>query len=157
MERFTRLFQALATTTLTMAVAFVAAPAAAQNCGACDNIMEGDKVTGHWAVASWMDSGPADTPNDYHWGTEGGSCAAHHDACDAGQLQFAEAVIEAVEREDVTHLSELLTESAAVIVESRQAIQIPGCDGVLVVGHVPVSESLMASLQVAMADLADAQ
>ena len=68
---------------------------------------------------------------------------------------LAGAVIDAVEREDVNYLSGLVTASTAVIVESRQAIQIPGCDGESIVGHVPVGDALMASLRVAVSNLTD--
>ena len=84
-----------------------------------------------------------------------GSCGSHHDWCDSGQLQLAGAVIDAVDREDVNYLSGLVTASTAVIVESRQAIQIPGCDGEFIVGHVPVGDALMASLRVAVSKLTD--
>ena len=155
MDCITKLFRALATTTLAMALVLVAAPAEAQSCGACDNVEEDGEITGHWAVSSWNSSGPEDTPNDYHFPIEGGSCRDHHDWC--GSNQMAAAVLDAVEREDVKYLSGLVTASSAVIVESRQAIQIPGCDGELIVGHVPVGTALMASLRVAVAELADEQ
>ena len=158
MDRITKLYLAFAATTLAVALVFAATPAAAQSCGACDNIEDNDgNVDGHWAVAWWNSSGPADTPNDYHFGIEGGSCSAHHDWCESGGMQLAEAVIEAVKDENVTYLSEVVTRSSAVIVEDRQAIQIPNCDGTLIMAHLPVSEDLMAGLQAALADLADSQ
>ena len=55
----------------------------------------------------------------------------------------------------MNYLSGLVTASTAVIVESRQAIQIPGCDGESIVGHVPVGDALMASLRVAVSNLTD--
>ena len=156
MDTIIRLIKPFAGTTLAMAFFFTASSAAAQSCGACDNIVEGDVATEHWAVAWWNDSGPADTPNDYHFSTESGSCAAHHDWCEGG-MNLAQALIEAVAEGDLLHLSELMTASSAVVVESRQAIQILGCDGELIVGHVPVNEALMASLRTAVANLADSQ
>ena len=152
-----KLFSALAVPTL-VALLVVAAPAAAQHCGACDNVDDDNGyVAGHWAMAHWNTSGPADTPNDYHFGIEGGSCSAHHDWCESSGLAVAETVIEAVAGENAAYLSEVVTGSPAVIVKSRQAIQILGCDGVIIVGHVPVSEGLMARLQAAVADVAATQ
>lgn len=159
MDHITKLFRAFAASTVVTALLLVAAPAPAQaqHCGACDNIVENDEITGHWAVAWWNSSDPADTPNDYHFGTEDGSCRSHHDWCDSGQMQLATAVIDAVAREEVEYLSGLVAASSAVIVESRQAIQVPGCDGELIVGHVPVDAALMASLRMAVAELTDGQ
>lgn len=152
MDRITKLFRASATTTLAMALILVAAPAEAQTCGACENQVEEDSIVSHWAVAWWNSSGPDSTPNPYHWGTEKGSCRDHHSWC-GDNSPIVWNVIDAVEREDVNYLSDLVTASSALIVESRQAIQIPGCDRELIVGHVPISVALMASLRVAVADL----
>ena len=153
MDRIRKLFPASAATSLMAAVAvFAATPAAAQTCGACQNFWQDDEITGHWAVAWWLSMGFADTPNDYHFALEPDSCAAHHNLCTSFQDDFrlAEAVVDAVERADLGDLLALVTVSPAVIVESRQAIQIPGCDDDLIVGHVPLDDALMASLQAAV-------
>ena len=156
MDLIRKLFPAFAATSLVAALSvFAATPAAAQSCGACEDFVEDDKITGHYAVSWWNASGPADTPNDYHFGVEDGSCAAHHDWCDSDQLQLAEAVVDAVERADMGDLLALMAASPAVIVESRQAIQIPGCDDDIIVGHVPLDDALMASLQAVVAEMAD--
>lgn len=157
MDHIIKLFRAFAATTIVTALVLVAAPAQAQHCGACDNIVENEEITGHWAVDWWNASGPADEPNDYHDSIEDGSCRAHHDWCESGQMQLATAVLDAVVREDVEYLSGLVTVSSAMIVESRQAIQVPGCDGEIIVGHVPIEAALMASLRLAVAELADGQ
>ncbi len=157
MDHIVKLFRAFATTTIATALVLVAAPAQAQSCGACDNIEEDEKIIGHWAVSWWNASGPDDTPNDYHDGVESDSCRGHHYWCGSGPMQLATTVIDAVERDDVVYLSGLVASSSAVIVESRQAIQIPGCDGELIVGHVPVDTALIASLRLAIAELTDGQ
>ena len=74
-----------------------------------------------------------------------------------GACELAEAVVDAVERADMGDLLALMAASPAVIVESRQAIQIPGCDDDIIVGHVPLDDALMASLRAAVTEAAVAE
>ena len=153
-----KLFPSLAATSLVAVFAvFATTPVAAQSCGACKNFWDDDEITGHYAVSWWNASGPDDTPNDYHFTPEDGSCKEHHDWCDSDQLQLAEAVVDAVDRADLGRLAALMTASPAVIVESRRAIQIPGCEEDIIVGHVPLDDGLMASLRAAVAEAAVAE
>ncbi len=126
-------------------------------CGACDEWEVGEDSWEHWAVDWWNSQGPAEEPGGWHFPAEAGRCDDHHDPCGKKQMRLAEDVIDAVDREDVTYLAGLVDESSVVVVESRQALQIPGCDGKIIVGHVPVGRAMMNTLQVAASELADPQ
>ncbi len=157
MDHIIKLFRAFAATTVVIALVFAAAPVEAQTCGMCGEIVEDDIVTAHWTAPWWNASGPADTPNDHHLPPEDGCCRDHHHWCGAEEIRLATAVVDAVAREDVAYLAGLVAASSAVIVDSRQAIQVPDCDDEFIVGHVPADAALIASLRLAVAELTDGQ
>ncbi len=124
-------------------------------CGACDTWEDAEGSWAHWAVDWWNETGPAEQPGGWHFPSEPGKCYGHHDRCGKNAMLLAQDVIDAVDREDVAYLADLVVGSSVVILDSRQALQIPGCDGTVIVGHVPVGRAMMNTLQVAASEVAD--
>ena len=116
----------------------IAKPTGFDSCGAGADI---ENV--HWAVAWWNDEGP-DEGHEWHWPTMSGSLYDEHGQCDAFALalDLTDEIIEAVAEEDVEMLAKLATNPDVRLVDSRTAMQVTGCGGETVAGHVPVGQHL---------------
>jgi len=110
-------------------------------CGAGQEI-EGDI---HWAVASWNSGGPG-AGHGWHWGTRPGGLYEHHPRCGEGQAaaELTKQIIEAVNDEDVEKLARLAANRAVRLSHGRTAVQVVGCDGRVIAGHVPLNHEFFA-------------
>ncbi len=88
-------------------------------CGACQS-WEETRGWRHWAHDHWNATGPAEEPGGWHFCSEPGKCYDHHNRCGKQQMTLTEDVIDAVEREDVTYLADMVGGSSVVVVESRR-------------------------------------
>lgn len=82
-----------------------------------------------------------------------GGCLLTHGIChNARGYKFPEGwdmteeLASAVARRDLARLADLVAMPGATVVAARSAVQVLGCDGRTVVGHVPVGEELMARI-----------
>lgn len=92
-----------------------------------------------------------------------GQCWDKHGFCVVGgteeeQLtahQLTLLIAEAVADEDVDRLARLAITPAVHLVAGRSAIQITGCDGETITGHVPVDGYLLSAVEAMAIELAD--
>lgn len=114
-------------------------------------------VTNRHAAVGHMTPQHGDGPGDgEHTYWNPGWCFSVHGICiysatNTGPRELTEDVIDAVERGDVEALSRIVGREHAMVVETRNAIQILGCDGRTVFGNVPTDPQLLKSLQMALA------
>lgn len=121
-------------------------------CGRCFELF-GDT---HVAVAdpdAVFGAGPAHPSieeNRWHTRMIEGKCLWTHGICynagaegrrDPGEL--TDALAQAAAREDAAGLTRLVRMPNVRLVAGRSAIQVVGCDGVMIVGHVPVAHHLL--------------
>lgn len=89
-----------------------------------------------------------------------GQCLWVHGLCshgEGGETHAAEelqaAVAAAAALRDIATLARLVDRPAVFVVPERTAIQVIGCDGETVVGHVPVQREVLIGLQALRAEL----
>ena len=92
-----------------------------------------------------------------------GNCTAVHELCwfwwfssEAQSLtpqELTRQISDAVAAQDVATLAGYANVPSVVIFAERSAIQIQGCDGETIVGHVPVQPELLAAIEIAAAHL----
>lgn len=79
-----------------------------------------------------------------------GPCLTTHGVCyyagwdeRPGPDELTDALAQAAARADVAGLAGLVRVPTVRIVASRSAIQVVGCDGEMIVGHVPVDPDVL--------------
>ena len=117
----------------------------------------GDDDEYHWATWAWLPMsgwGPGDGSHLFQ--LRSGVCLFVHGVCvyvgsQTTPREVTDAVAEAIARRDVATLASLLETPHAAVFADRDAIQILGCDGTTIAGHVPVERGLLSSVQAAVA------
>ena len=121
-------------------------------CGKCFDLSR-DR---HAAVAdpdAVFGAGPAHPSieeNRWHASILDGKCLWKHGICynagaegRRGPGELTDALAQAAAREDVAGLTRLVRMPNVRVVAGRSAIQVVGCDGEMIVGHVPVAPHLL--------------
>lgn len=110
------------------------------------------------ALNPFTDWGPGDGP--HHSRARNGGCLFVHGVCiylprqaAATPRELTDAVADAVAKEDVAALANLLATSPVQVFAERDAIQVLACDGVAIAGHIPVRRNLLRSIQAAFAEI----
>lgn len=95
----------------------------------------------------------------WHWWMLPGPCLTTHGVCyyagwdeRPGPDELTDALAQAAARADVAGLAGLVRVPTVRIVASRSAIQVVGCDGEMIVGHVPVDPDVLARVAARTAD-----
>ena len=137
---------------------------AQDECGVCTNH---GNLNQHVATAATPTTDPddinANEQDGWHESLRTGRCWHMHGICIVGMAegdpltaqQLTEVVAEAAVGEDLDRLARLATTPAVQLVANRSAIQITGCDGETVVGHVPVDRYLLSAVEAMAAELTD--
>lgn len=121
-------------------------------CGICNYDPDDDT---HWASDSWMPIGVSKGDHGWHvLENKSGECEDSHPTC-GSFAALTDEVIEAVSRRDPVALASLMQSPAVRTFASRTAIQVFGCDGESVVGHVAVDISLLQAVAEVAADQLD--
>lgn len=133
------------------------------NCGHCEDF---DTENGfeHQAMEfllpkSGHGPGRDEDPQWHPWELKPGYCLQVHGRCilGTGETHAAEdlraEIAAAAALRDVATLTRLVDLPAVAIVPERTAIQVTGCDGETVVGHVPVQRDVLIALQAVRSDL----
>ena len=94
----------------------------------------------------------------FHLDCRRGNCDVVHGICvviltDAGEL--TKEISDAVAANDIASLVEFATMPSVNLFADRSAIQVLGCDGETIAGHVPVGQTLLAEIEAASAELLD--
>ena len=134
------------------------------NCGLCVN-HTGAQV--HLAVEYlWPLTGWSEGDGWHGWWFEG-NCTIKHGICvfvpKGGVGQMAQAppgklideIVRAAAERDVARLATLARVRSVRINSSRMSMQLVGCDGTNIVGHVPVDPSLLDAIAEAVGEPAD--
>ena len=131
------------------------------NCGECYFYFDGDD---YWHRAGEFTSpksgrGPGyDEPTEWHPGNfRSGDCLMTHGFCFIIWMDerrdpegLSQIISEAAGKADVEVLAALTEIPAVNLVASRSAIQVTGCDGVKVVGHVPIAPDILEAIRQAV-------
>ncbi len=72
-------------------------------------------------------------------------------AMDTGPRKLTEDLAELVAQGDIEGLASMVSTMPVQVFRARNAIQVVGCDGETIVGHVPAAPRLLESLQIAVA------
>lgn len=114
-------------------------------------------VTNRHAAVGHMTPRSGDGPGDgEHTYWQPGWCFSVHGICvyvstNTSPQELTEDVAEAVAQADVETLARIVGTEHAMVVRTRNAIQVMGCDGTTVYGNVPTDPQLLNSLQMALA------
>ena len=109
-----------------------------------------DTEEGHYAGKQFAPmSGWGPGSDGTHWATYPGSCLFEHGFCGYASSRTSpravtDAIAEAVALEDVTTLAELIHEPMVKVFAPRSAIQVLGCDGKAIAGHIPLAPALLS-------------
>ena len=135
------------------------------NCGECVSLPN-DGVWFHQAMQYLLPRhgwgpGKNEDPEWHPTELKDGMCWESHNAClwwegtgegqTVAELQAAIAAAAAVR--DIDTLAQLVDLPAVAVIPERTAIQVIGCDGETVVGHVPVEPGVLTGLRAVLADL----
>lgn len=71
--------------------------------------------------------------------------------------ELTKEISDAVAASDVASLVEFAALPAVNLFRERSAMQVLGCDGETIAGHVPISQTLMAEIEAAAAELLDSE
>ena len=130
------------------------------NCGMCENFLN-QHVAIEYPVPG---TGFGEGEHGWHSKWRGGPpCAMSHGLCTTGLGQFApasageltDAIVQAAAEQDASLLAALLTLPDVRANFDRAAIQVAGCDGTTIAGHVPVARDLLAAAQVLATEALD--
>ncbi len=134
------------------------------NCGHCEDFKT-DEGWVHQAMEYLLPrtgSGPG-RDEDPQWHPDElkpGQCFWVHGLCTHGEGteeyaagELRTAVAAAAAQRDVATLARLVDLPGVAVVPERTAIQVIGCDGETVVGHVPVERAVLIGLQAVRSDL----
>ncbi len=127
----------------------------AVGCYHCYDMDEQHFASALYPFSEW---GPGD--GSHFWRAYDGVCLFVHGVCiylpeqaAATPRELTDAVADAVAREDVAALANLLATSPVQVFAERDAIQVLACDGVAIAGHIPVQRNLLRSIQAAFAEI----
>lgn len=92
----------------------------------------------------------------FHIGWRPGNCDVIHGICvviltDAGEL--TKKISAAVAANDIASLVEFAAMPSVNLFAERAAIQVLGCDGETIAGHVPIGQTLLAEIEAATAEV----
>lgn len=136
------------------------------SCGICNNHPEG----GLHVAIEYPDDRPANGAGKEHgWHAEweeGLPCLYSHGICSAAPKggsrmalsiadDLTDAVVQAAAAEDAPRLAMLLALPDVQANFGRSAIQVAGCDGTTIAGHVPVPRDLLEEAQVRASEALD--
>ena len=77
----------------------------------------------------------------------------HPDPCvPTFAVGLTDEIERAVATRDVAKLASLVKTPTAALYQARSAIQIVGCDGETIIGHVPVSDDLFTAVDLLAAE-----
>lgn len=136
-------------------VAFPVTSYAQDECGSCTDHLVNNE---HVATEATPETDPKDInankQDGWHSYLVKGQCWEKHGICvvyetDEEQLtaeQLTAVIMEAVHEKDVHRLASLASAPAVRLVANRAAIQITGCDGEAIVGHIPVAFDLLSTI-----------
>lgn len=121
-------------------------------CGHCHDTAPGL----HWAHGLWTPMSGAGRLHGWHFWSESGWCLSTHGICivaaapgeyeAVNTLELAEALAAAVAAHDAESLGRLAGSPAVRWMPARAALQVLGCDGETVVGHIPVKRSFWSEV-----------
>ena len=94
-------------------------------------------------------------PADHRRGTVNYSSYAEAPAFAGLGGQNPQAGIGAVAANDIASLVKFATMTSVNLFADRSAIQVLGCDGETIAGHIPVDRTLLAEIEAVIAELLD--
>ena len=117
-----------------------------------------------WSSGDWHLTTGLASKHAYGWGDgehsswRSGNCDVEHGICviimtDAHEL--TKEISDAVATNDIASLVKFATMPAVNLLADRSAIQVLGCDGKTIAGHVPINQTQLAEIEVATAELLD--
>ncbi len=128
------------------------------NCGACEDDSENGV---HIAVEYITPQTGWGEGDGWHGDWKDGDCLGMHGLCTTGQTDQASAdevineIVRATADRDAVALAVLARMPSVRINSSRASLQVVGCDGKTIVGHVPLDSGLLDAVEVAASEQSD--
>lgn len=129
-----------------------ASPLGATECGHCHDTNPGL----HWAHGLWTPMSGAGMGHGWHFWSASGWCLSTHGICivavapgeyeTVDTRELVELLAAAVAAQDAEALARLVDSPSVRWMSARAALQVLGCDGETIVGHVPLERSLWSEV-----------